>query len=322
MHQLFNISNDIETNITPLVRDIQWRSSINELGEQLDFNIALNDDRYFPATPIDLGNVISLRNKDEIFRGIVVAQQKNGRGSVGYTCFDYAFYLNKSSDIYQFNKVSARKAIETILNDFHISIGSVASMPTIINKIYSARPVSDIIKDIIDLAEKEQGIKYKMEMRRGRLYIERQHDLVIKPVFKLAENIQAYDVSNSISNPSRKRSIENMKNSIKLISEDKVIAEVQNHSLVTKYGVLQEVKSVDGKEKAEARNIARNMLQELGKVFEENSVEMLGNDSVRAGRIMEIYEPVTGMKGQYLINDVTHTVKNGIHRMQLGLGVR
>lgn len=322
MHQLFNLSNNIETNITPLVSDIQWRSSINELGEELNFNIALNDDRYFPNIPLDLGNLISLRNKDEIFRGVVVAQQKNGRGSVGYTCFDYAFYLNKSSDTYQFNKVSARKAIETVLEDFNISIGYIASMPTIIDKIYSARPVSDIIKDIIDIAEKEQGIKYRMEMRRGRLYIEKQHYLVIKPVFKLAENIQAYDVSNSISNPSRKRTIEDMKNSIKVISDDKVIAEVQNHRLMAQYGVLQEVKNVEKKDKAEAKNIARNMLKELGKIFEENSLEMIGNDGVRAGRIMEIYEPVTGMKGQYLINNVNHTVKNGIHRMQLGLGVR
>jgi hypothetical protein len=322
MHQLFNLSSNIETNITPLVRDIQWRSSIHELGEQLNFNIALNDDRYFPSSSIDLGNLISLRHEDEIFNGVVVSQQKNGRGSVGYTCFDYAFYLNKSSDTYQFNKISAKKAIETILKDFNVPVGYIAPMSTIIDKIYSAKTVSEIIKDIIDLAEKERGIKYRMEMRRGRLYIQRQQDLVIKPVFKLAENIQEYDVSNSISNPSRRRTIENMKNSIKLISNDKVIAEAQNSRLMAQYGVLQEVRNVDTKDKAKAKNIARNILYELGKIFEENSLEMIGNDRVRAGRIMEIYEPVTGMKGQYLINDVNHTVRNGIHRMQLGLGVR
>lgn len=322
MHQLFNISNNLETNITPLVGDIQWRSNINELGEQLDFNIAFNDDRYFPINPVDIGNIISLRNEDEIFRGIVVSEQRNGRGAISYTCFDYAFYLNKSSGIYQFNKVSAKKAIETILDDFEVPIGNITGIPTIINKIFNERLISDIIKEIITIAEDEQGIKYRMEMRQGKLYIVKQEDMVIKATFKLADNIQPYDISSSISNSSRKRTIENMKNSIKLVFDNKVIAEEKKNNLIDKYGLLQEVKTVDKKDKAQAKNIAKKKLNELAKVFEDNSLEMIGNDKVRAGRIIEIEEPITGMKGQYLVKSVNHTLKNAIHRMQLSLGVK
>lgn len=322
MHQLFNISNNLQTNITPLVGDIQWRSNINELGEQLDFNIAFNDDRYFPMNPVDIGNIISLRNEDEVFRGIVVSEQRNGRGAISYTCFDYGFYLNKSSGIYQFNKVSAKKAIETILDDFEVPIGNITGIPTIINKIFNERLISDIIKEIITIAEDEQGIKYKMEMRQGKLYIVKQEDLVIKATFKLADNIQPYDIYSSISNSSRKRTIENMKNSIKLVFDNKVIAEEKKNNLIDKYGLLQEVKTVDKKDKPQAKNIAKKKLNELAKVFEDNSLEMIGNDRVRAGRIIEIEEPITGMKGQYLVKSVNHTLKNGIHRMQLSLGVK
>lgn len=322
MHQLFNISNNLETNITPLVGDIQWRSNIKELGEQLDFNIAFNDDRYFPINPVDIGNIISLRNEDEIFRGIVVSEQRNGRGAISYTCFDYAFYLNKSSGIYQFNKVSAKKAIETILDDFEVPIGNITGIPTIINKIFNERLISDIIKEIITIAEDEQGIKYRMEMRQGKLYIVKQEDMVIKATFKLADNIQPYDISSSISNSSRKRTIENMKNSIKLVFDNKVIAEEKKNNLIDKYGLLQEVKTVDKKDKAQTKNIAKKKLNELAKVFEDNSLEMIGNDKVRAGRIIEIEEPITGMKGQYLVKSVNHMLKNAIHRMQLSLGVK
>jgi len=322
MHQLYSVSSSTETNITPLVGSIQWRSNINELGEQLDFEIAFNDDRYFPINPVELGDVIRLENGNEIFRGIVVAEQKKGRGAVSYTCFDYAFYLNKSKEIYQFNKLPGQKAIETILKDFDIPIGSIAPITTVINKIYNDKAVSDIIKDILDKAEKEKGTKYSMEMRQGKLYIEDQKDLVIKPTFKLADNVEAYDIADSISNPSRKRTIEDMKNSIKIISGDKIAAEKRDDNLINKYGLLQEVVPIDEKDSAQARNIAQNMLKELGKIFEENSVEMLGNDDVKAGRIIEIEEPVTGMKGQYLIKDVTHTLTNGVHRMQVGLGVK
>lgn len=323
MHRLYSISNSTETDITPLVGNLQWKSNINELGDQLDFEIAFNDDRYFPINPVTLGSIIRLENEDEIFRGIVVSEQRNGRGAIVYTCFDYAFYLNKSKEVYQFNKIPGKRAIETILDDFQIPLGNIAStITTVINKIYNGSVISTIIKDIIDATENEQGIKYRMEMREGKLYIEKQDDLVIKATFKLAENIEPYDITSSISNPSKKRTIENMKNSIKIISEDKVVSEMKDESLINQYGLLQEVKSIDAKDVAQARNIAGNILKELGKVFEENSVEMLGNDMVRAGRIIEIEEPITGMSGQYLIKDVTHTLNNGIHRMQVGLEVK
>lgn len=324
MHELFITSGSVETNITPLVGEISWRSSIEELGEQLNFNIIFNDDRYFPDNPVDLGSIVRLiNNGEEIFRGIVIDEQRNGRGIISYTCFDYAFYLNKSKEIYQFNGVSAKKAIETILGNFPvpIDIGKIAPMPTIIFKIYNDMIISDIIKDIIDIVEKERGNKYRLEMKQGRLYIEEQNNLVIEPTFKFADNIQPYEIARSISNPSRKRTIENMKNSVKIISDGRVLYEARDNSLVNKYGLLQEVKSADGKNSAEARNMANNMLEELGKIFEENSVEMIGSDEVRAGRLIQIEEPLTGMSGKYLIKDVNHTLKNGIHRMQVGLGV-
>lgn len=322
MHKLYCITDGIQTDITPLVGSIKWRSNINELGNQLNFEIAFNDSRYFPSIPVELGSAVILKNEEEIFRGIVISKQNSGRKAVSYTCFDYAFYLNKSKEVYQFNKIPAKKAIETILNDFKIPIGKIAPISTVINKIYNNKLVSDIIRDIISTAEKEKGIKYRMEMRQGKLFIENQEDLVIKATFKLAQNIQQYDVTNSISNPSRKQTIENMKNSIKVIDTNNKVIEQRDQKLIDKYGLLQDVMLTEHKDTAKAKNLAEKMLKDLGKVMEENSVEMIGNDSVRAGRLIEIREPITGMSGQYLIKDVNHTLTNGIHHMQVGLGVK
>ncbi|WP_129599802.1 XkdQ/YqbQ family protein [Anaerophilus nitritogenes] len=321
MYQLLSIKNNIQTDITPLVGNIQWRSNISELGQELDFDIAFNDDRYFPANPVQLGSLIILKNKDEIFRGIVVSEERNGRGKINYSCFDCAFYLNKSKAVYQFNKTTGKKAIEKILNDFSIPIGSIAPISTVINKIYNDKAVSEIIEDILDIAHKSTQTKYRMEMRAGKLYIEKQQELEVQGTFQLAQNIQHYDVSSAISTSSRKRSIEEMKNSIQVISDDHLIVTEKKEKLIQEYGLLQDVVSIEKKDKIQAKNIANNMLKELGKIFEENSVEMLGDDGVRAGRTIKIQEPITGICGKYLIKNVTHTVQNGIHKMQLGLGV-
>lgn len=321
VHQIYCITGQKQYNITPIVGQISWRSNIDELGVQLDFDVAFNDIRLFPKSPVDIGSMVVLKNTDEIFRGFVVTEQKQGRNPIQYNAFDGAFYLNKSKEVYQFSKIAADTAIKKILSDFGVPIGSIASMSLPISKIYPGETGADIIKDILEQVQQATGIKYRMEMRGGKLYIEKQQDLLIKAAFKLADNIGAVDVTEAISEPHRKRSIEEMRNSIKIISDNKVLAEVKNDALIKQYGLLQDVQSIDQKDLAKAKQVASNLLKDLGKIFEENSINVLGDDRVRAGRIIEVTEQITGMSGKYLIKDVTHTINNGLHTMQLGLGV-
>ncbi|NLW92366.1 MAG: hypothetical protein GXY34_12305 [Syntrophomonadaceae bacterium] len=321
MHQLYCVTKNKQYNITPIVGSLAWKSSIDTLGVQLDFEVAFNDDRYFPVSPVDIGSMVILRNQYEIFRGIVVTEDRNGRQPRTYTAFDPAFYLNKSKAIYQFRQMPADQAINKILADFSVPVGNIAAMTVPITKIYSGDTVSDIIKDIISQVTTKTGVKYRMEMQVNKLYIELQQNMVITPTFRLASNLASAPVTAAISNPTRKRSIEEMKNSIKITSDDKVIAEVKDDSLISKYGLLQEVQTADENEKSQARNTAANLLKDLGRIFEENSIEVPGSDDARAGRLISVEEHITGMTGNYLIKDVTHTLKGGIHSMQLSLGV-
>ncbi|WP_078410291.1 XkdQ/YqbQ family protein [Priestia abyssalis] len=318
-HELWVVKNSTMTNITPLVGSLSWRSNKDELGDEVSFNIAINDE-YFPVNPCKLGDVVVLKNKEEITRCILVEENRNGRSPIQYAAFDYAFYLNKSNAIYQFNKMRADQAIKKIASDFNVPVGNVTSMPTIINKIYNSKKVSEIIKDIQTLVEQDQGQKYLMEMRRGKLFIEKQRDLIVKGSFQLPP-YTIEDVTRVVSDPSRRRSIVDMKNIIQIVSGDKLITQVSNDVLVNQYGRLQEVISIDENEVSKAKNIAQNHLKNLAKVLEESSVELLGDDNFRAGRLFEIAEPTTGLKGTYLIKDVNHTVFKGIHKMTVGLEV-
>lgn len=325
-HRLFDIYNGIQKEITPLVGDISWKDSIDTLGIQLDFNIANDDTGNIPKNPLDLGHLIVLlgeRGTNNVFRGLTVTENRQGRSAIGYTCFDYGFYLNKSKEVYQFKKIRADAAIKKICSDFKIPVGSIISIPIIITKIYNDKELSEIIKDILNIAAKSTGIKYRMEFREGKFYIQKYTDIIIKATFSLAGAAQ--NITDFISNPSRTRSIEEMKNSIKIYTGDekkvKIVATAKNDTLIKRYGLLQEVQSVDEKDIAKAKNIASNLLKELGKISEDNSIELPGNDDIRAGRILEINETLTGMKGQYLISDCTHTIKGGIHKVQVGLKV-
>lgn len=322
MHELW-MYKDKNTiiNLTPIVGNISWRSSIEELGQQLNFDIAFNDDKYFPINPLDLGKMVFLKDENEILRTFVVTENRNGRGPIQYTCFDAAFYLNKSKITIQFNGIAGNEAIESLLKRFNIPVGCITPIKIKVKKIYKEKIVSDILKDILDQAEKELNIKYRMEMRVGKLYIEEEK--IIQATFKLAENIAPENILAAIGNASKSRSIADMRNFITITTGNeksvKVVAEEKNDELINLYGRLEETKNIAKKDIAQAKNIASNMLKELGKVFEENSIEVPGNDNVRSGRILELYEPVTKMSGKYLIKSCNHTIRNDIHRMQLSL---
>lgn len=321
-HELWLIKGSTMTNITPLVGTISWRSNSDELGDEISFDIAFNDANFFPSNPCDLGDMVMLKNNGvEITRAIIESEQSTGRNPISYTAFDFAFYLNKSNAVYQFNKMAADQCIKKVLGNFGIPIGNIVSIPVPITKIYPDDLVSDIIKGIIEIAEQKLGIKYLMEMRQGKLFIEKQKDLTVKAEFKLGG--KNYNATDAIMNPSRKRSISNMVNSIQVVgNNDKLVLIQDDDAMIKKYGKIQKVISLDQKEKKSAKEVAQNELKELSKVVEEISLELIGDDRVRAGRLFEVVEPITGIKGTYLINDASHTIVNSIHKMSLGLEVR
>jgi hypothetical protein len=302
------------TVITDYAGYIKRSSSANEISERLDFSLD-----YYHKDIVTEGNIIIFHNTRELYRGVVIASSWQGRGAKELNTFDFGFYLNKNQEVYQFD-TEASNAIRIICKDFNIPIGSIVHIPTRIRHIYTDN-LSDTIKDILEQAEVDQDKKYRFEMREGKFYVEEKTVNIIKVTTNAFGSDT--DITKLISNPSVNRSIENMRNSIKVVQGDeksiKTLAKAQNTSLISQFGKLQEIYSIDEKEIAKAKNIAENMLKELARVSEEAALELVGNNDVRANRVLEITELVTGIKGLYNIKDCTHNIINNFNRMSVGL---
>ena len=113
-------------------------------------------------------------------------------------------------------------------------------------------------------------------------------------------------------------SIEDMKNSVKVITEtDKVYtvkALAKDADSIYKYGVLQDVFKIDEKD-GDANTYAKNKLSELNKIKESFSIEIIEAVSsyTRAGMLITIDNI------NYLIENTDHSIKNGILYVKLGL---
>ncbi|MSU03210.1 hypothetical protein [Tissierella pigra] len=318
-------NNGGSSDITKFCGNLSWKDSIDTLGMELNVDAVRNiDDKYMKGYDlIEVGDkIILLNNNKELFRGIIVDLGIN-RYSKSITAFDYAFYLNQSMTIIQFNKVNADEAIKQLCSKFNVPTGNIVPISTAITKIYKDNIIAEIIRDILEQATNEWGTNYRLEMREGKLYIEKYTDLIITPRFKPASNVASLNPLKTIGSISKSESIADMRNSILISSNDekssRVIATAKDEKSISKFGLLQEIESVDDKDMAKAKLIAQNKLKELNKIKEDISIKLLGDDNVRAGRILEVDNDTFKLKGQYLIKDCTHTYQNRIHTMDLTL---
>ncbi|MDP4117580.1 MAG: hypothetical protein Q8873_00105 [Bacillota bacterium] len=301
-------------NITSAVGNLSWQNTISELATTMSFEVAKSDAQHTNIYLPSEGSIIRLYTNEEIFRGIVLTVDDGSKTSNKYTVCDFGWYLNKSSETYQFNAMPAYKAIRKVCDDFNIEIDSVPALTTEITKIYFDKTVSEILKDILELC----GGGYNLDVTPKGLRIYKIGSIYAYPEFRLSPNTQLIYSSPLRGNVSHSISIEDMKNAIKVITEKDENYAVQtvlkDDSLITKYGLLQEVVKIDP-EKENANNVAQQKLSELSKIKETFSFEIIeAMDSyTRAGYLITIDD------SDYFIEGSGHSIKNGIHYVKLDL---
>ncbi|MEG0900225.1 MAG: hypothetical protein RSF40_11020 [Oscillospiraceae bacterium] len=255
------------------------------------------------------GAVINLIIGTRKIVGIIVSKSL-GNISISYTAIDFGMYL-KNEVTKQFNNVSTDVAIVSLLNEYGIKCKCV-SIPTIVNDFFIDKSLKDIIDELLEKAENEQGIKYSRRMQETTVVISKIADEIIKPSFKIKKD---FSISKDISE---------MKNKIIAISGSgenaSIVATTENNKYISKYGLLQEIITVDDKDLPQAKQIAENLLLEKCKVKYSTSLSLLvlsGGEDILANKL--IYIDAGELKGYYKIKSASHTLSNNKHLVTVEL---
>ncbi|WP_297422086.1 hypothetical protein [Clostridium sp.] len=290
------------TNIINYCNNIGWNSDSDSLGTQLSFD---------SIKEITTGSVVQLFNDDsEIFRGIALRPIQK-RWTYSYTCQDYSFYLkNNKVAMKQFNGISASHAIKSLLDEAYLTY-SIPDIPTNINQFYTNKSFTDIIDDILKQATSDQGSTYFYEIQGDIFYIYNVSDMKITPNIILPKEIDI------------EMSMENMKNSITVISGsgDKAVIEAtsEDTSQQNFYGVLRDVVSVDGKNIAQAQNLANNTLANSNKIEYQSTFEVVainGGDTIKPNRMIYLHAG-DRLDDYYKIKTANHMLTKGMHKVNL-----
>ena len=301
-------------DITKYVGNLSWQNTIDELATTVSFEVAKSDTRYINLYTPKLGDIINLYTNVEILRGIILSVDDGSEFVNKYTACDFGWYLNKSTETYQFNKMVAYKAIRKICEDSNIPIDSIPMLETEITKIYVDQVLSDIIRDILS----QCAGRYNFDVTPAGIRIYELGSIYAYPEFRITPNTRLIYSPTLRGKVSHTLSIEEMKNSVKVISEKDSAYTVQtvlkDPDSIYKYGFLQEVVKIDP-DKENAQAAAQAKLAELSEPAETFSVEIIEElDSyTRAGAVIA----VDG--ADYLIEGAQHSIQNGIHHVKLDL---
>ena len=315
-----------DKDVSDIIGNLTWRDTVDTLGVEVDFELPINryDKNFEFLYDITLGDPIQILNaKGEVLvQAVIVTETPNGK-ITSFTAYDMAWYLNKSTVIKQFKKMIGNDCVKSLCKEIGINV-EVTGLDTKIDKIYKDKAVSEVIKDIIEQCSQFNSKKFFIEFNNGTLKVMPYQKIKVFGTFEIQKD-KFININENIGGVSLSKSIVDMKNSVLVITENKgairTIGEEQDSKSIEKYGKLQEVVTLDEKEFSKANLVAKNELKKLNRITEDFSIDVLGDDNVKSGRVIDIDLPLFNLKGEYLIKESNHTISNHIHKISLKLEV-
>lgn len=311
------------SEITDLVSNLSWSESLDTVGLSLSFAVPDTKEKYIPQLLIMAGDIVTVNNDDgELIRAVVVNVSRDFPKRT-VKAFDYGFYLNKNDIVIQFKNKSVSECLKDLFSKVGVSVGNICDMPAKVNGVY-IKNVNEIIKELIKIQQDNDGKKYYYELRGKDLYVFQLSDTPIEYIFKPAVNVAAFDVTDKIAHSRGKytHSIENLKNRVTAIINSKTTGNmpaveytVSDDESIKKYGLLAENYNVNSEDLDNIKNLANNELKEKNKLKRELSMDFIGHDNARAGRVMHIVDEYLGLDDYFRIKSVNHKVNGNIHTM-------
>lgn len=315
-----------DKDVSDIIGNLTWRDTVDTLGVEVDFDLPINryDKKFEFLYDITLGDPIQILNDkgETLVQAIIVSETPNGK-ITSFTAYDMAWYLNKSTVIKQFKKMIGNDCVKSLCKEIGINV-EVTGLDTKIDKIYKDKAVSEVIKDIIEQCSQFNSKKFFIEFDNGTLKVMPYQKIKVVGQYEMQKD-KFININENIGGVSLSKSIVDMKNSVLVVTENKgairTIGEEQDSKSIEKYGKLQEVVTLDEKEFSKANLVAKNELKKLNRITEDFSIDVLGDDKVKSGRVIDIDLPLFNLKGEYLIKESNHTISNHIHKISLKLEV-
>lgn len=295
-------------DISELITPVSFDDNINKSGV-VNFGIINTG-----ITPLE-GNIIRIKYDDvTYFLGFVFKVGLTEDAEIKITAYDQLRYL-KTNETYVFNNLTASEVLNRICDDYQRKTGEIQdTIYKMGSQIFDNKDLLDIIGDCINSTLTNTKQLFFIKDNNGLIDLKNINttvtDLCIDPEYLL----YGFNYERSIDNDTY--------NQIKLVRDNKDSGEreiymTKDSSNIDKWGLLQLYEKVDDdmnpeqiKQKADA------LLSLKNRVEQKLSIDVIGEKNIRAGNVIYVDIPDTGIKKFLLCISAKHTFENTGHTVK------
>ncbi len=301
-----------------IVKLIQWSGDIKQASRKLVVELSNTGDLRKLFMTFEKGAELRLilNEKQELFRGVLFADQINAKGQMTLTAYDDNIYLTKSKDTKIFRGQSASAIIKRLCNEFSVPTGEIHDTGYVIPKlVFREKTLFEMMVTALTETQKQNGQHFWITSKEGKLQLLARKEQEGKWV--LENGVNLLDASYS-------QSIEDTRTQIKVIGGDakkkEISANVKDGELIKRFGVMQHLEKPEKEmTKSQMEQRAKQLLKDLSTIEDQARIDCLGIPDVVAGSCVYVKESITGILGGYYVSADEHRFQNGSHTMSLTL---
>lgn len=311
---------DSEQNIflDSIVKSINWSGDIKQAARKLVVEISNTGDLRDLYMKFEKGGELRLLldEKQELFRGVLFADQINSKGQMTLTAYDENIYLTKSKDTKIFRNQSASAVVKRLCNEFSIPVGEIHDTGYVIPKlVFRDKTLFEMMVMALTETQKQNGQRFFITSREGKLQLLARKEQKGKWVLENGVNL---------INASYSQSIEETRTQVKVVGGDakkkELTASAKDGELIQRFGIMQHLEKPEQvMTKSQMDQRAKQLLKDLATIEDQAQIECLGIPDVVSGSCVYVKESITGILGGYYVSADEHKFENGSHTMSLTL---
>ncbi|WP_214812837.1 NlpC/P60 family protein [Exiguobacterium sp. s181] len=309
-------------DITNMSTSVNWSGSTRSVSRTLSVGVVIARNADELALTPRVGGILKMSlNGGEYFRGVIRSVNATADGMATIEASDLNWYLTKNMGSFTFKNKTASQIIKEICLKYGIKVGRIADTKYVFNRrIWLKKPISEIMQSLIYETYIQSKRRFALENNKGLLELVAVEPQKIQTMAGRGTNLIGADSSTSIDDMSTSVLLTGGNDEYR--AAKKGIQTVQTNENARKmYGLMTHAEHKENTNHiGTLQTQAKQLLRELSKPETSASVTIVGDISVRAGRVLWADDPITGLTGSFWVTADTHTFDaNGNYTTQCTL---
>lgn len=180
-------------DVSRLVENIKWKGRKGSAARSLGVTL-IDTDKVQSGIDASRGDrLVFLLDKKELFRGIIMSQQRSDASKMTVTAYDNGIYLANNKDTFVYKNKTLHDIFIDVCKRFDVKYSNAAPTSYKISELTKPQTTAwDVMLDAVSQDFKATGTKYYISSSKGVLSLLKRRENIIQWVLDDSANLISY----------------------------------------------------------------------------------------------------------------------------------